>query len=179
MTRGMVWALLIVVLAIQISLSVPALAQQKPEELAEQSAETWLALNDSGKYADSYDQAAAYFKNAITSDQWQRSMHAVRDPLGKVLSRKLTSATYTKTLPSGLPRGHQRATRLTGSRSCRAKDGTWMGRWSPGSTNHGSPVISSWWNDDQWQSLLGVRGGLVHAVIRLSADASKADRAAL
>ena len=57
----MVWALLIVVLAIQISLSVPALAQQKPEELAEQSAETWLALNDSGKYADSYDQSSCIF----------------------------------------------------------------------------------------------------------------------
>ena len=51
MTRRMVWALLIVVLAIQISLSVPALAQQKPEELAEQCAETWLSLNDSGKDA--------------------------------------------------------------------------------------------------------------------------------
>ena len=49
----MVWALLIVVLAIQISLSVPALAQQKPEELAEQSSGTWLSVNDSGKYADS------------------------------------------------------------------------------------------------------------------------------
>jgi len=56
MTGRMVWALLIVVLAIQISLSVPALAQQKPEELAEQSSGTWLSLNDSGKYADSYDQ---------------------------------------------------------------------------------------------------------------------------
>jgi len=104
MTRRMVWALLIVVLAIQISLSVPALAQQKPEELAEQSSGTWLSLNDSGKYADSYDQAAAYFKNAVTSDQWQQSMHAVRDSLGKVHSRTLKTATYTKSLP-GAPDG--------------------------------------------------------------------------
>ena len=63
-----------------------ASAQQKPEELAEQSSEAWLALTDRGKYADSYQQAAQYFKNAVTNDQWQSSMHAVRDPLGKVLS---------------------------------------------------------------------------------------------
>jgi Protein of unknown function (DUF4019) len=104
MTRGMVWVLLIVALAIQISVSVPALAQQKPEELAEQSSEAWLALNDSGKYADSYDQAAQPFKRALTRDQWQSSIYAARDPLGKVLSRTLKAATYTNTLP-GAPDG--------------------------------------------------------------------------
>jgi hypothetical protein len=81
-----------------------ASAQQKPEELAQQSSEAWLALIDGGKYADSYQEAAQYFKNAVTNDQWQSSMHAVRDPLGKVLSRKVRSATYTKTLP-GAPDG--------------------------------------------------------------------------
>ena len=81
-----------------------ALAQQKPEDLAQQSSEAWLALTDQGKYADGYQEAAQYFKNAVPKDQWQSAMHASREPLGKVLSRKLKSATYTKTLP-GVPDG--------------------------------------------------------------------------
>jgi len=81
-----------------------ALAEEKPEPVAQQSSDAWLALNDSGKYDDAYQEAAQYFKNAVTKDQWQSSMHASRDPLGKVLSRKVQSATYAKTLP-GAPDG--------------------------------------------------------------------------
>jgi len=76
----------------------------KPEELGQKSAESWLALTDSGKYADSWDEASQLFKSAVTKDQWQTALHSVRDPLGKVLSRKLKSANYTKTLP-GAPDG--------------------------------------------------------------------------
>jgi hypothetical protein len=92
-----IWALLSFAL---LPIAAGALAAQKPEELAEQAADTWLALNDQGKYAESYEGAAQYFKNSVTKDQWEASSHAARDPLGKVLSRKLKSATYTKTLPA-------------------------------------------------------------------------------
>jgi hypothetical protein len=97
-----VWLSLIVL--VFVGSSGVALAQQKPEELAQQSSDAWLALNDSGKYDDAYQEAAHYFKNAVTKDQWQNSMRASREPLGKVLSRKLKSATYTKTVP-GAPDG--------------------------------------------------------------------------
>ena len=79
-------------------------AQQKPEQLAQQSAESWLALVDSGKYAESWQEASQLFKAAVTLEQWQNAVRASRDPFGKVLSRKVTSATYTKTLP-GAPHG--------------------------------------------------------------------------
>jgi len=79
-------------------------AQQKPEQLAQQSAESWLALVDSGKYAESWQEAAQLFKAAVTVEQWQNAVRASRDPFGKVLSRKVKSATYTKTLP-GAPDG--------------------------------------------------------------------------
>ena len=69
--------------------SGPAMAQEKPQPVAQQSSDAWLALNDSGKYDDAYQEAAQYFKYAVTKDQWQSSMHASRDPLGKVLSRKV------------------------------------------------------------------------------------------
>jgi hypothetical protein len=79
-------------------------AQQKPEQLAQQSSDAWLALVDSGKYADSWQEAAQLFKAAVTKEKWQDALHTVRDPLGKMLSRKLKSATYRTTLP-GAPDG--------------------------------------------------------------------------
>lgn len=78
-------------------------AQQKPEQLAQQSSDAWLVLVDSGKYADSW-QEYQNFKAAVTKEQWITAMQGTRDPLGKMLSRKLKSATYTKSLP-GVPDG--------------------------------------------------------------------------
>ncbi len=84
--------------------ALAAQAQQKPEELAQKSAEAWLALADNGKYAEAWDEAAQFFKNAITKDKWVSAMQSVRAPLGSPISRKLTSAQYTKTVP-GAPDG--------------------------------------------------------------------------
>ena len=81
-----------------------ATAQQKPEQLAQQSSESWLALVDSGKYAESWQECAQIFQAAVTKEQWPSALRATRDPLGKLLWRKLKGATYTKTLP-GAPDG--------------------------------------------------------------------------
>jgi hypothetical protein len=81
-----------------------ATAQQKPEQLAQQSSESWLALVDSGKYAESWQECAQIFQAAVTQEQWQGALRATRDPLGKLLWRRLKGATYTKTLP-GAPDG--------------------------------------------------------------------------
>ncbi len=91
-------------LLVLLAMCPPVQAQQKPEQLAHQSAESWLALVDSGKYAESWQEAASLFKAAVTQDQWQSALRASRDPLGKLLTRKLKSARYTKTLP-GAPDG--------------------------------------------------------------------------
>ncbi len=81
-----------------------ASAQTKPEQLAQQSAESWLQGIDNGNYAASWDQAASLFKAALTKEQWKSALRATRGPLGKLVSRKLRSATYTKSLP-GAPDG--------------------------------------------------------------------------
>jgi hypothetical protein len=78
--------------------------QQRPEQLAQQSSDAWLVSIDSGKYADSWQDASSLFKAHVSKKQWQSMVGSVRDPLGKMLSRKLKSATYTKTLP-GAPDG--------------------------------------------------------------------------
>lgn len=87
-----------------LALMLGAQAQQKPEQAAQDAASSWLALVDNGKYAESWKEAAELFRNAITPEKWQQSLHAARDPLGKLLSRKVISANYTKTLP-GAPDG--------------------------------------------------------------------------
>ena len=87
-----------------LTLRISTQAQQKPEELAQKSAESWLALTDSGKFAESWDEASQLFKSAITRQQWTSTVKGVREPLGKVLSRKFKSATFTRTLP-GVPDG--------------------------------------------------------------------------
>ncbi len=96
-TNGLGFVLLLAICA-------TAGAQQKPEQLAQQSAESWLALVDSGKYADSWRESSSLFKAAVTKEDWEKALRATRDPLGKVLFRRLKSATYSTTLP-GAPDG--------------------------------------------------------------------------
>jgi hypothetical protein len=91
-------------LALLLGICSAVQAQPKPEDLAQQSADAWLALVDSGKYADSWQEASQLFKAHVTKEQWQDALRATRDPLGKMLSRKLKSATYKTTLP-GAPDG--------------------------------------------------------------------------
>lgn len=79
-------------------------ADQTKKEAALTAAENWLALVDGEKYAASWQDAAAYFKRAVSEGQWTQSMTAFRRPLGKVLSRTLASQNYTKALP-GAPDG--------------------------------------------------------------------------
>ncbi len=80
-------------------------AGQKAAVAQAQAATTaWLVLTDSGKYGESWDDAATLFKAAVTQPDWERMIKAVRDPLGRLESRKLQSATFTRTLP-GAPDG--------------------------------------------------------------------------
>jgi hypothetical protein len=80
--------------------------QSNPEaqRAAEGAARSWLALVDAGNYAGSWDAAAPYFRNAVAKEQWEKSLTAIRTPLGAVKSRELKSARYRTTLP-GAPDG--------------------------------------------------------------------------
>ena len=68
------------------------------------AAEKWVTLVDEGKYAESWKEAAEYFRNAVKQEQWEQSLQAVRKPLGKIISRKVKNKTYQTTLP-GVPDG--------------------------------------------------------------------------
>ena len=79
-------------------------AADKPEDLAQSAAESWLKLTGSGAAGASWDQAARLFKGAVTKEQWTQALAGVRPPLGKVVSRKVTSRQYSEKVP-GAPDG--------------------------------------------------------------------------
>ena len=63
-----------------------------------------LDLVDNGKYEESWDRASEYFISSVPKEDWERMISAARNPLGKVISRKLKSHQYTTSLP-GAPDG--------------------------------------------------------------------------
>lgn len=87
-----------------LALYHPVQADLSAEKEAFRAANKWLALVDAGRYEQSWDVAAAYFKASVTKDQWQASLAAVRQPLGGANYRTLKYKKYTTTLP-GAPDG--------------------------------------------------------------------------
>ncbi|MEA1933680.1 MAG: DUF4019 domain-containing protein [Thermodesulfobacteriota bacterium] len=84
---------------------ITAMAEDSAKEASAVSAAVrWLAMVDSTKYAESWNNAAELFKNAVQPKQWEQSMQAVRGPLGKLMLRKLKTKTYKSSLP-GAPDG--------------------------------------------------------------------------
>ena len=84
--------------------AMPLAADEAAEKAAQAAAKEWLSLVDQGKYAESWENAAAYFKNAVPEKQWLQSMKGARQPLGKMVSRELLKATFATKLP-GAPDG--------------------------------------------------------------------------
>ena len=81
--------------------------EQKIEDAKKQAveaAEAWLALIDQEKYGDGWEAAATFLKNAVSKEDFMKSLTAVRKPLGNVTTRKLSSKHYRTSLP-GAPDG--------------------------------------------------------------------------
>jgi len=76
----------------------------KAEKAAIKAAKSWLTLVDNEKYPESWEQAAQYFKGAVTKEQWVKAIKAARKSFGKNISRKLKSKRYYTSLP-GAPDG--------------------------------------------------------------------------
>ena len=74
------------------------------ERAATVSTEAWLRLVDSGRYSESWEQMAEVFKVNVANNAWQRYFYSLRKPLGKIISRKMMSCRYTKSLPKA-PKG--------------------------------------------------------------------------
>jgi len=84
--------------------SVAGVNAEDSEKGAVTAAEKWLSLVDEGQYAESWEETAEYFRNAVKLEQWEQALQAIREPLGGILSRKVKSSTYMTSLP-GAPDG--------------------------------------------------------------------------
>lgn len=78
--------------------------ESEKKQSAVASAEKWLTIVDKGNYSKSWQEASEFFRQAVDQDQWDQAVRSIRKPLGKRVSRKLKSASYTTSLP-GAPDG--------------------------------------------------------------------------
>jgi hypothetical protein len=84
---------------------ITALASNsKAEAAALFAAKKWLALVDAEKYAESWKEADEYFRHTVQPQLWVESMKALREPLGKLISRTVKMKVYKNALP-GAPDG--------------------------------------------------------------------------
>jgi hypothetical protein len=101
MVRNMVTLLGLLLL---LFVGVVAAGDSDKEKAAVAAAEEWLIMVDQGKYAESWKEAAQFFKNAVNQKQLEQSLQAVRKPLGELIFREVKSKTYKTSLP-GAPDG--------------------------------------------------------------------------
>ena len=94
----------VMVAAITLVLASPLHAADGPEKAAQAAAEKWLALVDAGNYGESYEAGAAFFRKALTKEQWVEAVGKARGPLGRLQSRTLLGAKPMTELP-GAPKG--------------------------------------------------------------------------
>lgn len=88
-----------------VFMTANAFADDSEKEIAALvAAQKWLALTDRQQYADSWNEAAAAFRNAVKPGQWEHAMKTVRAPLGQMISRRVKTTTYKSSLP-GAPDG--------------------------------------------------------------------------
>ena len=67
-------------------------------------ADHWLALLDSGKYNQSWGEAAPLLQTQVRAGQWRRLLRSVRDSLGEMQKRRFDKAKEDFQLP-GVPAG--------------------------------------------------------------------------
>jgi len=93
-----------VVIGLILGATIALANETEKKESAVASAEKWLTIVDNGNYSESWQKASEFFKQAVKQDQWEQAVRSVRKPLGKLVSRKLKSVSYTTSLP-GAPDG--------------------------------------------------------------------------
>lgn len=98
------FAALFVALGLGFLNAMVGAAEVKREAVAQGEGLLWLGLVDAGNYDESWQAMSPEFKKEVSKRKWKATASAIRKPLGKVSSRKVKSAEYTKELP-GAPEG--------------------------------------------------------------------------
>jgi hypothetical protein len=97
----------VAVMVIAIGISVATLPRAADEEIdtvpATNTALGWLAMVDAGRYGQSWEAAAQYFRDNVTQSQWEVMLAQTRGKVGNMMARKVTSVHYARDLPSAPP----------------------------------------------------------------------------
>jgi hypothetical protein len=94
----------VVAFASLASLATVSAAEPDPTAEAIAASREWLSVVDTGQYGQSWDEAAALFKQHISKSQWERAVGDVRKQTGALKTRELESAQPAHQLP-GVPDG--------------------------------------------------------------------------
>ena len=94
----------ILAMAAVLLASFASAAENEAVAKGQDGAKAWLGLADAGKYAETWDEAAAIFKARISRPDWEKALKSGRSQFGALKTRNLKSATFTRTLP-GAPDG--------------------------------------------------------------------------
>jgi hypothetical protein len=94
----------VVAFASLASLATASAADPDPIAEATAASREWLSVIDAGQYGQSWDEAAAFFKQHVTKSQWERAVGEVRKQTGALKTRELDSAQPAHRLP-GVPDG--------------------------------------------------------------------------
>ncbi|NTW77385.1 MAG: DUF4019 domain-containing protein, partial [Syntrophaceae bacterium] len=68
------------------------------------SALKWLTMLDEGRFAESWENTSEIFRQSLQQGQWVKTVGAVRNEMGKKVSRQFYRSLYTRSLP-GVPDG--------------------------------------------------------------------------
>jgi uncharacterized protein DUF4019 len=99
-----VWPVLTLVSFLMLPASTRATEEPDPTQIAVRIANQWLNLLDSGKYNQSWDEAALLLKTQVQAGRWRRVIRSVRRSLGEMHKRNFERAKEKYKLP-GEPAG--------------------------------------------------------------------------
>jgi len=130
MRRLLVTVFLFVAIAFSVQASEPDVIEEAKVETLE-----WLALTDTAQYESSWDSASTLFKAAVAKEDWEKSLSAVRTPIGALETREMAASKFRSTLP-GAPDGEyvvfqfsssfaNKATALETVTAMKDTDGAW------------------------------------------------------
>lgn len=96
------WTIFLVLLMFCIT---PAHAGGKEKiDASVKAAQSWLKLVDEKQYAQSWEEAASFFKDHVTKEQLTQQFEKVHGAMGDLVKRTLKTAEYSTSLP-GAPDG--------------------------------------------------------------------------
>jgi hypothetical protein len=87
-----------------ITSPVSVAGQNEKEAEAIKGARGFLQLVDDGQYEASWERTSLIFKGQITQGKWAEMLSGVRPSLGEIISRNVTTAKLSTSLP-GVPDG--------------------------------------------------------------------------